>query len=112
MNNKHNDYIKKGIYDHLFKLYLKSYFKKTPTTKLKIQSIDSSFIPNKFGSNDTVKRNKYYNNKTGIKVSSIVDIYGIPTGIHVDPANKHDCRKVAFALRSNAKDNSYEHLGW
>ena len=53
LNNKHNDFIKKGVYDYLFKLCVESYFKKNPTKKLKSQSIDSSFVSNKYGSNDT-----------------------------------------------------------
>lgn len=80
LNNKHHQYIKSGVYKTFYKSLLKKYFNKNKTIKLKYQSIDTSFILNKYGVNIS-KRNKYYKNKRGLKLSAIVDVHGIPISI-------------------------------
>ena len=89
LNNKHNQLVKIGAYNELMELCQKSYFKKNKTSKLKYQSIDSSFVKNKYGT-EMVKRNTYYKNKKGIKISTIVNEVGVPISIDIDSANKHD----------------------
>jgi len=89
LNNKHHEYIKLGIYKAFYKQLLEKYFKNNKTTKLKYQSIDTSFVPNKYGVKIS-KRNKYYKNKKGIKISTIVDKYGIPISIFLIGAHRND----------------------
>ena len=91
LNNKHNIYVKNGLYKEFYKRMLDKYLQKNRTSKLKYQSIDSSFIQNKFGTGK-IGRNKYYKNKKGIKLSSIVDVNGIPLSIFVDSGNIHDAK--------------------
>jgi len=47
LNNKHNEYVKKGYYNKLYELVLNNYFKKVYMSVLKYQSTDTSFIFNK-----------------------------------------------------------------
>ena len=49
LNNKHHQYIKLGVYKTFYTHLLNKYFKINKTSKLKYQSIDTSFIPNKYG---------------------------------------------------------------
>ena len=44
-----------------------------------------------------IKRNSYYKNKKGIKISTIVNEVGVPISIDIDSANKHDSN--LFELR-------------
>jgi hypothetical protein len=76
LNQIHNKYVKKGVYDAINKELLNIYLKKNKSIKLKNQIIDSSFIPNKGGSiknnnhllNDNVKnKNKIIRKKNNIK---------------------------------------------
>ena len=43
---------------------------------MSILSIDSSFIPNKFGKNK-IKRNKFFKNKKCNKISVVSDVKGV-----------------------------------
>ena len=97
LNNKHHQYIKYGVYETFYKYLLNKYFKINKTNKLKYQSIDTSFVPNKYGVNIS-KRNKYYKNKRGIKISTIVDKYGIPISVFLIGAHRHDCITVNNTL--------------
>ena len=47
LNQIHNKYIKSGVYDEINKQLINRYLKTEKEIKLKYQSIDSSFIPNK-----------------------------------------------------------------
>ena len=58
---------------------------------MKLLSLDSSFIPNKYAT-EKLGRNIYYRNKRGRKISAIVDEKGIPLNIHLSAGNKHDAR--------------------
>jgi hypothetical protein len=90
LNNKHNEFVKMGVYKKLYKVNLKKYLRKNKKRFLKYLSMDSSFIENKNGVNN-LGRNVYYKNKQGRKISAIVDSKGIPLNICLSPGNKHDC---------------------
>jgi hypothetical protein len=91
LNNKHNFYTSINLYNKIYEYILDLYFRKCKTRKLKYQSVDSSFIPNKFGCNN-IGRNKYYRNKRGIKIYSIVDSYGIPISTICINGKMNDCK--------------------
>ena len=59
LNNKHNDFVKIGVYDELYKTNLIKYLKRSNKKFRKSLSIDSSFIENRNGTND-LRRNIYY----------------------------------------------------
>lgn len=80
LNNKHNEFIKAGIYKKAYETILYKYISNNGINKMKYQIIDSLFIKNKFCCGN-LGRNKYYKNKRGIKVSSIVDSTGIPISL-------------------------------
>ena len=61
LNQIHNKYIKNGVYDQINKQLLDRYLKTDKEIKLKYQSIDSSFIPNKKGSIKNKNNNKLLN---------------------------------------------------
>ena len=88
LNNKHNYYVKLGVYDELYKINLKKYLKKNKHTD-KYLSIDSTFIQNKYGT-EKIGRNFYYKNKHGIKITPLVDSKGIPLKIDITEGNRHD----------------------
>lgn len=90
LNNKHNEFIKLGVYKKLYEMNLKKYLRKNKKRFLKYLSIDSTFVENKNGIDGT-GRNIYYKNKKGRKVTAIVDTKGIPLRICISPGNKHDC---------------------
>jgi len=64
LNNKHNYYVKIGVYEELYKINLDKYIKKNKK-ELKYLSIDSTYISNKNGK-EKIGRNIYYKNKNGI----------------------------------------------
>jgi len=88
LNNKHNYYIRHGVYIDFYVYLLKHYLKTNRTSKLKFISTDTTFIQNKFCS--LVGRNKYYKNKKGVKISTIVDAYGIPLSIFATNGTVND----------------------
>jgi hypothetical protein len=61
LNNKHNYFVKIGVYKRLYKLNLNKYLE-THKEEQKVLSIDSTFIPNKNGT-EKIGRNIYYKNK-------------------------------------------------
>jgi putative transposase len=81
----------------------KYYSKKEKKSDLNELSLDSSFIANKNGI-EKIGRNKFYKNKNGIKVTSIVDSKGIPIELLLSKGNKHDARivpKIISKLKMN-----------
>jgi hypothetical protein len=95
LNNKHNEFCKLGVYEKVYKDILMKYYKKCKAFKLKYQSIDSLFIKNKLcimkaSHNKNIGRNKFYKNKRGLKISSIVDSFGIPFSVNVFYGNSND----------------------
>ena len=53
LNNKHNHYCKIGVYDGIYKLILGEYLTENKEEKIKVLSIDSTFIENKNGIDGT-----------------------------------------------------------
>src|SRR5205814_80644 len=73
LNNKHNNYVKIGIYKELFETINKQYKKNNKNRKkesIKVLSIDSTFVQNKNGI-EKIGRNIYYKNKQGRKIRSL-----------------------------------------
>ena len=81
-------FTKNNIFKRLFFNLRKKYINKVNTN---ILSIDSTFIPNKFGKNK-VKRNKFYKNKKCNKISIVADSIGIPVSIIIDKGTIHDSK--------------------
>jgi len=90
LNNKFNEYNNLGIFKSFYNYLLNNYLKKQCKNKLKIVSIDSTFIYNKQCTN--LQRNKYFKNKKGLKISSIVDINGVPLSIFCESGHIHDAK--------------------
>jgi hypothetical protein len=95
LNNKHNSYIKKGIYEKIYKYILNVYMSHNKTKKLKYQSTDTSFICNRQGYGVNVSRNKFYKGKRGIKICSIVDSNGVAIAIMISSGSTYDCKVVS-----------------
>lgn len=111
LNNKHNYYVKIGVYDKLYRTNINRYIDNNNKKNIKVLSMDSTFINNKNGT-EKLGRNIYYKNKKGIKVTSIVDKKGIPLNIHLSSGNKHDARiapKIINKLEKN-KSNTNKYL--
>jgi transposase len=108
LNNKHNYYVKIGVYDELYKTNLDKYLK-NKKKPLKVLSVDSTFISNKNG-NEKLGRNIYYKNKRGRKVTTIVEEKCVPLNVHVTSGNKHDARiapKIINRLENNTTNKCY-----
>lgn len=90
LHNKHMEYIKRGFYDELFKLVIQRYIQSQGYYILKIQSTDTSFIPNKYCKK--LPRNKFYKSKRGVKISSINDVNGIPLSLIVTEGSVNDSK--------------------
>jgi len=73
---------------------IKKYIVKTPNKKLKIQSVDSTVIPNKYGS-EKVGRNKIYKNKNITKITLIADNKNKPIYANISAGNIYDS-KILF----------------
>ena len=102
LNNKHNYYVKIGLYEKLYKINLRKYLRKN-RKESNILSIDSTFIQNKNGV-EKIGRNVFYKNKKGMKVTTIVDNKGIPIKINFNRGNRHDARiapKILNQLKIN-----------
>jgi transposase len=110
LNNKHNQLIKVGVYDKLFDECHKIYFSNNLSKEVKYQSIDTTFISNKGCCDKIVTRNKYYKNKKGIKISTIVSTSGIPLGKPLLVSGTiHDSKTVNDTLdRSQLNMNTYK----
>ncbi len=70
---------------------LKKYIKNTNGRTLKIISVDTTFINNKYGTN-CIGRNKFNKNKNSTKLFSAVDINGIPIINSLHEGNIHDSK--------------------
>ena len=107
--NKHLEYINKGYYKTFFENILKKYINTQTYFIFKYQSTDTSMVSNKLGTN--LPRNKYYKNKKGIKISSIVDLNGIPFSLLVEECNKYDStllKNVVESMNHNPKTEKYK----
>lgn len=109
LHNKHIEYIKNGFYNELYKRIINQYIQKKGYSILKIQSTDTSFIPNKCCSK--LPRNKYYKSKRGLKISSINDINGIPLSLIVSEGSKNDSKLLIDTYNEmtiNPQTNKYK----
>ena len=79
----------KFIFGNIYKKMLSKYLCYDTKTKLKYISTDTTFIKNNYGINK-VERNKYFKNKKCSKISTIVDINGIPLSLFLFPGNEND----------------------
>jgi transposase len=86
-------FAKNDIFKNVYKIILEKYISKNKATKLKFQSIDTSYIQNKYGVSN-LGRNKFYKGKRGYKLSIITDIYGIPISVLLNSCNIHDTQFV------------------
>ena len=114
-----NRFIKANIFERLFKRIRKKY---TKNKKLKIIMIDSSFIANKYKSFgrvhkskicygiNKIKRNKYYSNKNGNKVSIITDKYGLPLSVLINKGTIHDISFVKKHIKDLHIKSSYNKI--
>ena len=89
LHQKHMEYVQYGVYDEFYKYQLTNYFKRNRCSKLKYLSIDTTFVPNKLGT-ENISHNGFYHNKTGIKISFIVDANGVPIAIRLFSGNISD----------------------
>lgn len=71
LNQIHNNYVKHGIYEEIRKQLLNKYLSTGRETKLKIQSVDTSFIQNKGGS---VKNNNHLLNEDAKEKNNAIRI--------------------------------------
>jgi hypothetical protein len=98
--NKHMIFFSKNnIFVNVYKILLKKYFKKNKCGKLKYQSIDSSYIYNKY-SDKNIGRNKFYKSKNGKKISAIVDSNGIALSLIINSGNNSDSTFVDDNFKS------------
>jgi hypothetical protein len=67
LNQIHNKYVKCGVYDAINKKLLETYLKKGRSDKIKIQIIDSTYIPNKRGSVKNQTNNYLLSDKVKLK---------------------------------------------
>ena len=79
-------FVKHQIFEKLFIRLRNHYLKRS---KISLISIDTTFIPNKYGRNKKA-RNKFYKGKYGNKISIITDTKGIPLSIFLNKGSVHD----------------------
>ena len=110
LNSKHNEFVKHNIYELAYQHILNLHLQRNKISKLKYCSTDVLFIKNKgiifHGLNESNKklgRCKYYKNKRGIKVSVIVDSFGIPINLNTLFGNFHD----SMAFRNTFNPESF-----
>jgi transposase len=87
---------KHHIFEKLFLVIRNRYLKTYPLTHF---AVDTTFIPNRYGRH-LGKRNQFYKNKRGNKISVMSDLRGVPLSIFVGKGVKHDLQFV----RSHLKD--------
>jgi len=121
LNNKHNEFVKLGVYDEANNVVLNHYFEKYKSLKLKFQSVDSLFVKNKTcimksALNKNLGRNVFYKGKRGLRISTIVDSMGIPFSFFITHANTHDSKtfdsvfkNIKIDLKSKICNNSNKH---
>lgn len=91
LNNKFNEFVNMGVFDSAYQIILEMYMKNNNIMNLKFQSTDTYFVKNKLCI-DNIGRNVKYKSKKGIKISSIVDMNGVPLSLICDKCNIHDSK--------------------
>ena len=109
LNSIHLKYIEKGVYKAINERLLEIYLHNNRCAKLKHQSIDSSFIPNKRGIikpkckkehreydnvSEMIKNNRYNGRKKYIKISHLTCSSGVVLASHIFPGNESDLTSV------------------
>ena len=80
LNNKHNEYVRSGVYELTYREIIND----IKTINTNYSSIDTTYIPNKNRiktKTNKIEKNQFYKNKFGVKISTIVDINGIPISL-------------------------------
>lgn len=93
LRKKHNEWIKLGVYEHVYENSLKKYLNTTKITEeLKYQSIDSTFIEDingsKYASYSNVYKRRKGESSKGVKITSIVTTKGIPISVSVNHGHR------------------------
>ena len=76
------EHIFEKVYEDLYNEYIKI----NGYSKLKYQSIDTTFIMNKTGK-QRLGRNRFFKNKNAYKISIISDMNSLPVSIIIDSGN-------------------------
>jgi hypothetical protein len=105
LNEIHNFYNKKGLYDNVYKSLLMSYFQLTGFRSLKKLYIDSSFVHNIMSIG--ADRNPQFYNKTGLKIHTLSDSDKIPIAIIITQSSVHDSEIAERLLDNLLIDVSY-----
>ena len=103
LNQKHNEYCDWGVYECMYLIILELYYKDNKYTKLKHQSIDTTFIRNLYGT-EMIQRNPHYKSKNGIKVSSITDDNGVSFSYAIAKGAKNDAKIALEQINNNFID--------
>ena len=82
---------KEKIFEKVYEQLYCQYLDNNSFSKLKYQSIDTSFVMNKNGK-QKLGRNRFFKNKNAYKISFIVDTNKLPVSIDIDRANKDDAK--------------------
>ena len=80
-----------NIFENVYEIMHIQYMKYNNMSKLKIQSIDTTYIMNINGKEE-LGRNKHFKNKNSYKVSLIVDSNRIPLSTVINSGNKNDAK--------------------
>ena len=105
-----NFFAKHNIFKKVYCELLTEYANTGNKDKFKLQSTDTSFIPNNNGISK-IGRNKYYRNKRGSKLSVIVDSNGIPISCNLYCGNVNDAVCGATDIKHffiNVNTNKYD----
>jgi len=87
LNKKHREYVKKGIYDEIFKELVEKYIE--GLDEMRVLHTDTTFVPNK---RCKIKgKNKFYKSKNGLKISTLLDDNRVPICTVIKEGNKADC---------------------
>ena len=97
--NKHILFLSENsIFEKIYNIILDKYIGTYTFSKLKYQSIDTTFIQNKNGKED-MGRNTLIKNKNSYKVSIISDTNRIPLIISINSGNIHDSKIAMIDMK-------------
>lgn len=90
-------FAKNNVFKNVYNELMESYFKINKSGKLKYISIDSSFVKNECSNKGAF--NGYNKKKRLFKISTIVDVNGIPLSSIVRPGNMSDQKLAAINFK-------------
>ena len=111
LNEKVNKWVNMGLFKKMYMTILRKYIKNKNIANIRVLSIDSQFISNRFMNKGNVARNKFYKNKRGLKITSIVDESGVPLSMLLDKGNKYDSKILINSVENlfiDIKANVYK----